>query len=69
MRYSELTRKLKKLGVEYLRQAGGSHEIWWKPNTALRTTIPNHPSKGIPTGTLRTILKDLDLRLDDLKGK
>jgi predicted RNA binding protein YcfA (HicA-like mRNA interferase family) len=69
MRYSELRRKLKKLGYEPLRQAGGSHEIWWRPDTDLRTVIPNHPSREIPTGTLRSILKDLDLTLEDLSRK
>ncbi|MCB0195763.1 MAG: type II toxin-antitoxin system HicA family toxin [Anaerolineae bacterium] len=52
MRYRELRRKLRKLGCEPLRQAGGSHEIWWRPETDLRTVIPNHLSKEIPKGTL-----------------
>lgn len=69
MRYSELRRKLKKIGCEPLRQAGGSHEIWWRPGTDLRTVIPNHPSKKVPTGTLRAILKDLGLTPEDLQRK
>jgi predicted RNA binding protein YcfA (HicA-like mRNA interferase family) len=68
MRYSELRRKLKKLGCEPLRQAGGSHEIWWRPATELRTVIPHHLGKEIPPGTLRAILKDLGLKPEDLKG-
>jgi hypothetical protein len=48
MRYSELRRKLKKLGGEPLRQAGGSHEIWWRPGTDFRTVVPNHLRKDIP---------------------
>ena len=69
MRYSELRRRLRKLGYKPLRQAGGSHEIWWRPETELRTVIPNHPSKEIPTGTLRAILKDLDLSLEDFNRR
>ena len=69
MRYNELRRRLKRLGYEPLRQAGGSHEIWWRPDTDLRTVIPNHPSKEIPTGTLQAILKDLGLTLDGLRRK
>lgn len=66
MRYSELRRKLRRLGCEPLRQAGGSHEIWWRPGTELRTVVPNHAAREIPTGTLRSILRDLGLTLDDL---
>ena len=69
MRYSELRRKLRRLGCEPLRQAGGSHEVWWRPGTDLRTVVPNHPSREIPTGTLRAILSDLGLTLDDLNRK
>lgn len=54
--YSEVIRKLKKLGFEFDRQAKGSHEIWWNPSTRARTTIPNHPG-DIPEGTLRAILR------------
>jgi len=35
----------------------------------LRTVVPNHPSREIPTGTLRAILSDLGLTLDDLNRK
>ena len=69
MRYSELRRKLRKLGCEPLRQAGGSHEIWWLPGTELRTVVPNHSSQEIPTATLRAILKDLGFTLDDLNRR
>ncbi|MBF8286822.1 MAG: hypothetical protein HW393_636, partial [Dehalococcoidia bacterium] len=31
MRYSELVRKLRRSGVEFYRQARGSHEVWWRP--------------------------------------
>jgi predicted RNA binding protein YcfA (HicA-like mRNA interferase family) len=69
MRSSELRRRLKKLGCEPLRQAGGSHEIWWRSDTELRTVVPNHSSKEIPIGTLRAILKDLGFTPDDLLRK
>ncbi|MBI4603868.1 MAG: type II toxin-antitoxin system HicA family toxin [Planctomycetes bacterium] len=31
MTYRELTRKLRRLGCEFVRHAAGSHEIWWRP--------------------------------------
>ena len=53
--YREVTRRLKRLGFEFDRNARGSHEIWWNPATRRRTTIPNH-SGDIPEGTLRAVL-------------
>jgi predicted RNA binding protein YcfA (HicA-like mRNA interferase family) len=55
-RYRDITRRLKALGVEFHRQAAGSHEIWHHPATDRYTTIPNHPG-DMPEGTLRAILK------------
>jgi len=57
------------LGVEFYRQARGSHEIWWHPATGRRTTIPNHPGREIKKKTLAAILRDLDLKEEDLEGR
>lgn len=54
--YRRIVKKLKKLGFTFDRQAAGSHEIWYHPDTDRYTTIPNHPG-DIPEGTLRAILK------------
>lgn len=58
--YRRITKKLKSLGVTFDRQAAGSHEIWYNATTGLYTTIPNHPG-DMPEGTLRAILKQLDI--------
>ena len=67
MKYGELTRQLRRLGVKFRRHAKGSHEIWWHPERRLYTRISNHPNKEIAKGTLARILKDLGLREEDLK--
>lgn len=54
--YRETVKQLKALGLEFHRQAAGSHEIWFNPALKRYTTIPNHPG-DIPEGTLRAILK------------
>lgn len=51
----QIVRRLKQLGFEFDRQAAGSHEIWFNPETRRYTTIPNHPG-DMPEGTLRAIL-------------
>ncbi len=69
MRYRELARRLRKQGCEFLRQAGGGHEIWWRPGTDMRTVIPCPPSREIPPGILHMILHDLGLTLEDLRRR
>jgi predicted RNA binding protein YcfA (HicA-like mRNA interferase family) len=41
--YREIVRRLKQLGLEFHRQAAGSHEIWVNRAANRYTTIPNHP--------------------------
>lgn len=42
-RYREIVARLKQLGMQFDRQARGSHEIWSNPGSGRYTTIPNHP--------------------------
>jgi predicted RNA binding protein YcfA (HicA-like mRNA interferase family) len=67
MTYRELTKKLR-LGCEFERSAAGSHEIWWRPGVKRFTTIPRHGSRDIPKGSLRAILRDLELNRRELEG-
>jgi len=62
--YRQITKKLKKLGFEFDRQAAGSHEIWFNSTADLYTTIPNH-SGDMPEGTLRAILRQANIEPDD----
>jgi len=55
---------LKLLGLEFHRQAAGSHEIWINAANNRFTTIPNHPG-GMPEGTLRAILKQAGIEPED----
>lgn len=61
----DVIKKLKKAGFQFDRQAKGSHEIWYNPMTKRRTTIPNHPGVDIPKGTLRAIIKEAGLSVDE----
>ncbi len=67
MTYRDLTRKLRRLGCEFVRQAAGSHEIWWRPTLRRFTTVPRHGSRDIPNGTLRAILRDLAIAPKDFQ--
>lgn len=62
-RYRDIIKILKQLGFQFHRQAAGSHEIWHNPATNRFTTIPNH-SGDMPEGTLRAILKQADVSVE-----
>ncbi|MBT8419237.1 MAG: type II toxin-antitoxin system HicA family toxin [Gammaproteobacteria bacterium] len=62
--YRQIIKKLRGFGFSFNRQAAGSHEIWYNPETDRYTTIPNH-SGDIPEGTLRAILKQAGINPEE----
>lgn len=62
--YREVIARLRQAGFVFDRQAKGSHEIWYNPDTRRRTTVPNHPGT-IARGTLRAIIREAGLSTDD----
>jgi predicted RNA binding protein YcfA (HicA-like mRNA interferase family) len=67
-RYREVVKRLKQHGLEFHRQAAGSHEIWFNPASNRYTTIPNHPG-DMPEGTLRAILKQAGIDVETFLQK
>jgi predicted RNA binding protein YcfA (HicA-like mRNA interferase family) len=63
-KYHEIARRLRTFGFSFYRQAAGSHEIWFNGTTKRFTTLPNH-SGDMPEGTLRAILKQADISIED----
>ena len=61
----DVIKKLKKAGFVFDRQAKGSHEIWYNPETRRRTTVPNHPGADIPKGTLKAIIKQAGISVEE----
>jgi predicted RNA binding protein YcfA (HicA-like mRNA interferase family) len=66
--YRHIVQRLKILGFSFLRQAAGSHEIWYNKSTGRYTTIPNHTG-DMPQGTLRAILKQAGISAEDFINK
>ncbi|MDO8600692.1 MAG: type II toxin-antitoxin system HicA family toxin [bacterium] len=56
----ELIRVLKKLGFFEHKERGTSHLVFTHAD-GRRTTVSRHPGKDMPRGTLRAILKDIDV--------
>jgi predicted RNA binding protein YcfA (HicA-like mRNA interferase family) len=63
-RYREVVARLRRLGFRFDRQAAGSHEIWYNAATNRYTTVPHHPG-DLPEGTLRAILKQAGVSVDE----
>ena len=61
----EVIRKLRRAGFIFDRQAKGSHEIWYNPTTRRRTVVPNHPGVDIPKGTLKAIIEQAGLSIEE----
>ena len=60
---AEVRRALERAGFVFRRQTG-SHMILRRDNPYSRVVVPNHPSLRI--GTLRQILQDAGLTVEDL---
>lgn len=66
MNYKELTRKLQAMGCKEIpRRGGGSHRKWVNPISGKGTVIPNWGNKDLKQGTIRAILKQLEINIDD----
>ncbi|MCE2486191.1 MAG: type II toxin-antitoxin system HicA family toxin [Desulfurellaceae bacterium] len=61
-------RKTQLLGFSFRSASACSHEIWFNPSTGLYTTIPNHPGE-LPEGTLRAILRQAGVTLDEFLAR
>jgi mRNA interferase HicA len=70
MKYREVTRKLRKLGCVELSKGKGSHRKWYSPNQhpIVVVAVPDWGSKDLKTGTLHSIVKDLNLNWEDFKN-
>jgi predicted RNA binding protein YcfA (HicA-like mRNA interferase family) len=66
-RYREVARRLRTFGFRFDRAGAGSHEIWRQAQTGRKVTIPHH-SADIAEGTLRAILREAGIAVNDFLG-
>jgi predicted RNA binding protein YcfA (HicA-like mRNA interferase family) len=59
-------RVLEKLGFQLIRQSG-SHAVFRHPDGRW-TTVPLHPGKDVAKGTLRKIIKDAGISVDNFEA-
>ena len=60
----QLLRVLKQAGFEERRQRG-SHLHLRRESDGRRVTVPVHKGRSLPTGTLRAILRDADISVEE----
>jgi predicted RNA binding protein YcfA (HicA-like mRNA interferase family) len=58
----EAVRALEKVGF-YVKRQDGSHIILRRDNPFVQTVVPDH--KELDRGTLRAILRQIDISIDD----
>ena len=63
-KYREVARKLRALGFAFDRPGPGSQEIWRSLATGRKVTLPHH-DREMAEGTLRAILREARINLDD----
>jgi len=64
--YHEVARRLRRCGFHFDRQGPGSHEVWRRAD-GRKVTVPRHPG-DIAEGTLRAILREAGIEIDEFLG-
>lgn len=62
MKYREFAKSLRTLGCQEIKRRGkGSHKKWINPASGKGTVIPDWGSKDLKEGTIKVILKQLEI--------
>ena len=59
-----LAGKLRRFGFVFDRPGAGSHEVWRHESTGRKVTLPHH-TRDMPEGTLRAILREAGIDVDE----
>ncbi|HEX9918983.1 MAG TPA: type II toxin-antitoxin system HicA family toxin [Pyrinomonadaceae bacterium] len=69
MKYKEVAAKLHRLGcIEIPRRSGGSHRKWHNPQKQKIAPVPDWGNKSLKFGTVRAIVRQLDLDWEAFKN-
>ena len=67
-KYREVARRLRCYGYEYDRPGPGSHEVWRHAGTGRKVTLPHH-ARDMAEGTLRAVLREAKIDIEDFLNK
>ncbi|MCS6918322.1 MAG: type II toxin-antitoxin system HicA family toxin [Fimbriimonadales bacterium] len=60
----EVVRKLRALGYEG-PFGGGKHSVMRHPETSVKISVPVHSSRDLPIGTLRAIVREAGVSVEE----
>ncbi|MGH7597857.1 MAG: type II toxin-antitoxin system HicA family toxin [bacterium] len=63
--YQEAIQRLRKLGFRFYRHGKGSHELWVRDTDGRVVPVPHHRGKNIRKGTVRTIIREVGVSVDE----
>ncbi len=64
----QMIRVLEKIGFVFARQTGSSHAIYKRLSDGKRTVVPYHAGVSIKRRTLKSILHDAGLTVEELRN-
>lgn len=64
----DVVKALQKAGFELVRVKGSHHRLRNPNSDGLDVTVPVHAGRDVPKGTLRQILVDAGLTVEDLRN-
>jgi predicted RNA binding protein YcfA (HicA-like mRNA interferase family) len=68
VRSREVIRALEAAGFVVVRIKGSHHRLVHKDDPVRATTVPVHPSRDLPKGTLRDIIAQAGLTVEEFVG-
>jgi predicted RNA binding protein YcfA (HicA-like mRNA interferase family) len=63
--YQEVIQRLRELGFRFYRHGKGSHELWVRDTDGRVVPVPHHRGKNIRKGTVRTIIREVGVSVDE----
>ena len=58
-------KRLRRLGFRFYRKGRGTHELWVRDVDGLVVPVPRHKGKAIRKGTLRAIIREIGVNVDE----
>ncbi len=68
LRAKNVIRALERAGFEVIRISGSHYRMRHKMDAKRQTTVPFHTSRDLPKGTLRDIIEQCGLTVDEFIG-
>jgi predicted RNA binding protein YcfA (HicA-like mRNA interferase family) len=63
--YHEVTRRLSKHGFRFYRQGKGTHELWARDEDGRVIPVPRYRGKKIRKGTVRAIIREIGVSVEE----